>query len=90
MSASHHQPIRFAVMTTTLPSELPMAATQYEEGYVTNNDYLHAAQRSLSGHCATCGAGKIINLTVGRFDPVHLGACPTCANLTARLYQRSG
>jgi hypothetical protein len=56
-----------------------MVTKQLEEGYVAANTYLHAAERRLQGLCAVCGAGKIIRLVPGRFDPADDRACPVCA-----------
>jgi hypothetical protein len=56
-----------------------MVAKQLEEGFVSSNGVLHAAERRLQGLCAVCGAGKIIQLIPGRFDPDDQRACPVCA-----------
>jgi hypothetical protein len=54
-------------------------ATQLEKGFVSSSRYLHAAERILDGLDAFCGAGKIIQLVPGRFDPKDRDACPSCA-----------
>lgn len=54
-----------------------------EEGFVTANGVLHAAERKLHGLCAICGAGKIIQLIPGRFDPEDHRACRACKGLAA-------
>jgi hypothetical protein len=56
-----------------------LTVAQLEEGFVVANTYLHAAERKLQGLCAACGAGRIIALIPGRFDPDDQRACPTCA-----------
>jgi hypothetical protein len=56
-----------------------MVATQLEEGFVISNLYLHAAERTLDGLCAFCGAGRIVQQVPGRFNPHDGRACPTCA-----------
>jgi hypothetical protein len=56
-------------------------ARQFQEGFVTANGVLHAAQRTLDGLCAVCGAGRILQLLPGRFDPEDRRACPECAGL---------
>jgi hypothetical protein len=39
---------------------------------------LHAAARGLGGLNAVCGAGKLVQLVPGRFDPDNPNACPSC------------
>jgi rRNA maturation protein Nop10 len=57
--------------------------TRLEEGFVISNGYLHAAERTLEGLCAFCGAGKIVTLVPGRFNPDDRRACPICAGFGA-------
>jgi rRNA maturation protein Nop10 len=62
-----------------------MVSKQLEEGFVTSNGVLHAAERRLQGLCAVCGAGKIIQLVPGRFDPDDQRACPVCAGRAIKV-----
>jgi hypothetical protein len=57
------------------------AAQQLEEGFVAENPYLHAARRNLDGLCAACGAGIIVQVVPGRFDPDDQRACPSCSQI---------
>ena len=66
-----------------------MVTLQLEEGFVSTNGYVHAARRRLSGLCAVCGAGTIIRLIPGRFDPDDQRACPECAGFDEPIDQAS-
>jgi hypothetical protein len=56
-----------------------MAPTEQEAGLVTADGIIHAAVRNVSGHGAACGAGRIVRLVVGRFDPDAPASCRLCA-----------
>jgi hypothetical protein len=61
-----------------------VAATQPEAGLVADNPHVHAAQRSIVGHRALCGAGRITQMLAGRFDTADRMACPLCVDVMTR------
>lgn len=56
-----------------------MPDTQYEAGYVSTDELLHAAKKRIDGVSALCGVGRIVQAVPGRFDSDDPRACPTCA-----------
>jgi hypothetical protein len=58
-------------------------ATQLEKGFIVSDHFVHAAERILDGLDAFCGAGNIVQLVPGRFDPKDRHACPRCAGYGA-------
>jgi hypothetical protein len=60
-----------------------MVVKQLEEGFVLANSSVHAAERDLEGLRAICGAGRIVQMIPGYFDPEDQRACPACAGLGA-------
>ena len=55
-----------------------MPGTQYEAGYVSADEQLHAAKQHIDGTSALCGAGRIVQKVPGRFDSDDPQACPGC------------
>ena len=52
-----------------------------EAGSIEPADHLvHAVRRRLGGGTALCGAGQIVRVVAGRFDPDSPDACPACAD----------
>jgi hypothetical protein len=60
-----------------------MVVKQLEEGFVLDNTSLHAAERDLDGLRAMCGAGRIVQLIPGYFDPDDQRACLACSGRSA-------
>jgi hypothetical protein len=52
--------------------------TQYEAGYVSADEQLHAVKQRIDGSSALCGAGRIVQTVPGRFDSDTPAACPSC------------
>jgi hypothetical protein len=57
-----------------------VAETVLESGSIEPiDDLVHAVRRRLTGGTALCGAGLIMRIVAGRFDPESQEACPACA-----------
>ena len=56
-----------------------MSASVLEAGSVESSDDVHAVRRRLNGAIALCGAGAIVRIVAGRFDPEAPNACAACA-----------
>jgi hypothetical protein len=39
---------------------------------------LHIVSKKIAGLFAACGAGRIVQLVAGRFDPEDARSCPEC------------
>jgi len=55
-----------------------VAANRFEQGLVAGAASLHAVRKTVRGLTALCGAGAIITVVAGRFDPSWTEACPEC------------
>ena len=60
-----------------------MTQTPYEVGSVLDSEELHAVRRTAFGLMAQCGAGKIVIVVTGRFDPTQPKACEACIQATS-------
>lgn len=58
-----------------------MAETQYEAGYVTADEQLHAVKKRIDGTSALCGAGRIVQTVPGRFDSADPNGCAACVTV---------
>jgi hypothetical protein len=67
-----------------------VASTQPESGLVPDNPHVHAAQRSIFGHRAVCGAGRIFQMLAGRFDLEDRLGCPACVEIVAERQRLAG
>ena len=73
-----------AVSTPVVPEQRqPLAAPSAYEHGTCGSPEVHAARKTLQGMAAICGAGKIVILLGGRFDPAEEHACASCASATA-------
>jgi hypothetical protein len=52
--------------------------TQYEGGYTSADELLHAVKKRIDGSSALCGAGRIVQTVPGRFDSDDPSGCPAC------------
>ena len=56
-----------------------MPANRLEQGLVPGTSALHAIRRTVRGLTAVCGAGAIVTVVAGRFNPGWRESCPDCA-----------
>jgi hypothetical protein len=60
-----------------------MPDTQYEAGYISSDEQLHAVKKRIDGASALCGAGRVVQTVPGRFDSDDPRACPACVAAVA-------
>lgn len=52
--------------------------TQQLCGLVDGDKQIHAVQKKIAGDHAACGAGRISQPLIGRFDPDDASSCVEC------------